>query len=229
MVCVFPLASTHIKSIIHGFLYDEYSPSFSFPCQCVCVCLPHVTVNPQGVAAVTQGVDGGPGLSGLVVHTNTSLGLLFPSMFDAMSYREGGQENKRREGRECEVGGKRRRRRGQEDGIQMKERRTKCRKRGEKMSNGAVVDKKIHSERTWRNLSGGAVSVLINRNHYSLLFHLSFICLHFSLRYLIQWTICFVPKCSRRMNIRKITEFGCVRVRACVHVCTVHVGHHNRH
>lgn len=37
---------------------------------------------------VTRGVDGGPGLSGLVVHTNTSLGLLFPSMFDAMSCRE---------------------------------------------------------------------------------------------------------------------------------------------
>lgn len=36
---------------------------------------------------MTQGVDGGPGLSGLVVQTNTSLGLLFPSMFDAMSCR----------------------------------------------------------------------------------------------------------------------------------------------
>lgn len=34
---------------------------------------------------MTQGVDGGPGLSGLVVQTNTSLGLLLPSMFDAMS------------------------------------------------------------------------------------------------------------------------------------------------
>lgn len=40
------------------------------------------------------------------------------------------------------MGGKRRRRRGQKDGIQMKERRMKCRKRGEKMSNDAVVDKK---------------------------------------------------------------------------------------
>lgn len=30
-------------------------------------------------------MDGGPGLSGLVVQTNTSLGLLLPSMFDAMS------------------------------------------------------------------------------------------------------------------------------------------------
>lgn len=38
---------------------------------------------------MTQGVDGGPGLSGLVVHTNTSLGLLFPSVFDAMSCKEG--------------------------------------------------------------------------------------------------------------------------------------------
>lgn len=52
---------------------------------CVFSYVPHVTVNPYGVAAVAHGVDGGPGLSGLVVHTNTSLGLLFPSAFDAMS------------------------------------------------------------------------------------------------------------------------------------------------
>lgn len=45
---------------------------------------------------VTQGVDGGPGLSGLVVHTNTSLGLLFPSMFDAMSCRGGDKGHKER-------------------------------------------------------------------------------------------------------------------------------------
>lgn len=30
-------------------------------------------------------MDGGPGLSGLVVHTSTSLGLLLPSTFDAIS------------------------------------------------------------------------------------------------------------------------------------------------
>ena len=73
----------------------------SFECVCMRVvnilvldvrlCLPHVTVNPKAVAAVTQGVDGGPGFSGLVVHTNTSLGLLFPSMFDAMSWGRGWQ------------------------------------------------------------------------------------------------------------------------------------------
>lgn len=37
---------------------------------------------------MTQGAEGGPGLSGLVVHTSTSLGLLFPSVFDAISCRE---------------------------------------------------------------------------------------------------------------------------------------------
>lgn len=37
---------------------------------------------------MTQGVDGGPGFSGLVVQTSTSLGLLFPSVFDAISCRE---------------------------------------------------------------------------------------------------------------------------------------------
>lgn len=42
-------------------------------------------------------------MSGLVVHTNTSLGLLFPSMFDAMSYREGGRKTKgMKEGRKEE-------------------------------------------------------------------------------------------------------------------------------
>lgn len=51
--------------------------------------LPQVTVNPKGVAAATQGVDGGPGLSGLVVQTSTSLGLLFPSVFEAISYKGG--------------------------------------------------------------------------------------------------------------------------------------------
>lgn len=50
---------------------------------------------------MTQGVDGGPGLSGLVVHTNTSLGLLFPSMFDAMSCRDG--QNARLEEGTCKV------------------------------------------------------------------------------------------------------------------------------
>lgn len=60
--------------------------SYRIPtCLFVLWSLPHLTVNPLGVAAVTQGVDGGPGLSGLVVQTSTSLGLLFPSMFDAMS------------------------------------------------------------------------------------------------------------------------------------------------
>lgn len=60
--------------------------SYRIPtCLSVLRSLPHLTVNPLGVAAVTQGVDGGPGLSGLVVQTSTSLGLLFPSMFDAMS------------------------------------------------------------------------------------------------------------------------------------------------
>lgn len=60
--------------------------SYRIPiCLSVLWSLPHLTVNPLGVAAVTQGVDGGPGLSGLVVQTRTSLGLLFPSMFDAMS------------------------------------------------------------------------------------------------------------------------------------------------
>lgn len=60
--------------------------SYRIPtCLFVLWSLPHLTVNPLGVAAVTQGVDGGPGLSGLVVQTRTSLGLLFPSMFDAMS------------------------------------------------------------------------------------------------------------------------------------------------
>lgn len=63
--------------------------------------------------------------------------------------------------------------------------------------------KKICSERGWmrevnlqRNLSRSKVTVLINRIHYSLLFHLWFswlLCLHFSslysLHYLIQWTI----------------------------------------
>ena len=47
--------------------------------------LPQVTVNPYGVTLVTHGVDGGPGLSGLVVQTSTSLGLLRPSMLDAVS------------------------------------------------------------------------------------------------------------------------------------------------
>lgn len=44
-----------------------------------------MTVKPYGVAAVTHGVDGGPGLSGLVVQTSTSLGLLLPSVFEATS------------------------------------------------------------------------------------------------------------------------------------------------
>lgn len=43
---------------------------------------------------MTRGVDGGPGLSGLVVQTNTSLGLLFPSTFDAISCTEHNGENR---------------------------------------------------------------------------------------------------------------------------------------
>lgn len=33
-----------------------------------------------------RGLVGGPGLSGLVVHTKTSLGQLFPSILEAVSY-----------------------------------------------------------------------------------------------------------------------------------------------
>lgn len=52
---------------------------------------------------MTQGVDGGPGLSGLVVHTSTSLGLLFPSMFDAMSCRDGNGQHGGLKGGQCKV------------------------------------------------------------------------------------------------------------------------------
>lgn len=60
---------------------------------------------------MTQGADGGPGLSGLVVQTSTSLGLLFPSVFDAIScgesrgrVRKGQRKGTERSGKRTNMG-----------------------------------------------------------------------------------------------------------------------------
>ena len=68
-------------------------------CTRVFVCLPQVMVKPYDVVVVTRGGEGGPGLSGQVVHTNTSLGLLPPSTLDAISCRESERERRGRERR----------------------------------------------------------------------------------------------------------------------------------
>lgn len=50
--------------------------------------IPHLTLKPFDVTGpLMRGLVGGPGLSGLVVQTRTSLGQLFPSMLDAVSCR----------------------------------------------------------------------------------------------------------------------------------------------
>lgn len=75
---------------------------------------------------MTQGVDGGPGLSGLVVQTNTSLGLLFPSMFDAMSCRGGD---------------------GRNGGLKKGEaNKRKCNERRRKKRSGSGVDRRTEEE-----------------------------------------------------------------------------------
>lgn len=50
-------------------------------------CLPHLTLKPWDVIGPLMiGLVGGPGLSGLVVQTKTSLGELFPSTLEANSW-----------------------------------------------------------------------------------------------------------------------------------------------
>lgn len=72
---------------------------------------------------MTQGADGGPGLSGLVVQTSTSLGLLFPSVFDAMSCRESrGRVRK---------------------GLRAKEKVRSCQEKGQTWGNPIELDQKF--------------------------------------------------------------------------------------
>ena len=130
---------------------------------------------------MTQGVDGGPGLSGLVVQTNTSLGLLFPSVFDAMSCRwerrgqNGGLKCVRRE----KIRQDRTWRKDGMEGEKM-ERKLKKKKRG--TVRGGVM----REGNTRRNLSRSKGTVLINRSHYSL-WSRCLLCLHFSSIYSLHY------------------------------------------